>query len=167
MNQIIFLLTFFTFSFVNAQIKEVSETELNEKASTEIEEFIEKRFDADSTKLANKVYESYNLLIRNFPKSEKLSSYIYTKGCFAINVEESKNCFKEVVKANDRKYYVRKSYLKLSWIAVREKNYISALKFIDLIEKMEKPIFDCGTEMETYNTQLKNIRKHCKTGLKK
>ena len=167
MRQIIFILAFLTFYLSNAQIKEASETELNEKADEEILEYTEKIFEADSTRLQQKVYESYSLLVKNFPKSDKHSFYLYTKGCFAFSEEESKKCFKEVVQKNDLKYYVRQSYLKLSWIAIHEKNYNSALQYLDLIEKMEKPKFTCGNEMETYNTQLKNIRERCETGLKK
>ena len=165
MRRIYLFLIFFTFYFSNAQVKEISETELNEKADAEILEYSEKIFESDSTRLAQKVYESYSLLVTKFPKSEKRSFYLYTKGCFTLNDEESKNCFKEVVQANDWKYYVRQSYLKLSWIAVREKDYNFALKYLDLIEKMEKPSFTCGNEMETYNAQLKNIRERCENSL--
>jgi len=165
MRRIYIILTFFAFYFTNAQIKEVSETELNEKADAEILEYSEKSFEADSTRLALRVYESYSLLVKNFPKSEKRSFYLYIKGCFSINNEESKKCFIEVVQANDWKYYVRQSYLKLSWIAVREKDYNSALQYLELMEKMGKPNFTCGNEIETYNAQLKNIRELCENAL--
>ena len=165
MRKICVILTLFTFYLTSAQSKEFSETELYEKADAEILEYSEKCFEADSTKLEHKVFESYSLLVENFPKSEKRSFYLYTKGCFSFSDEESKKCFKEVIQANDWQYYVRQSYLKLSWIAVREKDYNSALQYLNLIEKMEKPIFTCGNEMETYNAQLKNIRERCEIAL--
>lgn len=165
MRRICVISTLFLFYLTSAQVKELSEAELNEKADAELLEYSENRFESDSTRLADKVYESYSFLVKNFPKSEKRSFYLYTKGCLSFSDEESKKCFKEVIQFNDWEYYVRQSYLKLSWIAVREKDYNSALQYLDLIEKMQKPIFFCGNEKETYNAQLKNIRECCKIGL--
>jgi hypothetical protein len=167
MTRISFILTFFTIYLTNAQVKELSESELQEKADTEILEYSERIYDADSTKLREKAYESYSLLVKQYSKSEKRSFYLYTKGCLAFDDEESKKCFKEVIQINDWQYYVRQSYLKLSWIAVRDKDFNTALKYLDLIEKLEKQKFTCGNEMESYYAQLKNIREQSETGLKK
>jgi hypothetical protein len=158
---------FFTLYLTNAQVKELSETKLQERADSEILEYSEKMFDADSTKLRQKAYESYSLLLKEYPKSEKRSFYLYTKGCLSFDNEESKKSFKEVIEINDWQYYIRQSYLKLSWIAVREKDFNTALKYIEFIEKLEKPNFTCGNEMESYYAQLKNIREQSETGLKK
>ena len=167
MRQIIFITVLFTFYLTNAQIKEVTETQLNEKAESEMLEYQEKFFEADSTKLREKAYQSYSLLVSNFPKSEKYSVYLYSKGCLSTNEQESKNCFKDVIKANDWLYYTRRSYIHLSFQAVKENDFKSLKEYLDAIEKMEKPTFRCGNEMETYKAQLKNLYASYEAGIKK
>lgn len=167
MKRIVLLLFLVTYSFANSQTKEVSEDELYQKAEADISEFDDHYGEADSTKLRLKVYESYASLANKFPQSKKISYYLYNKGCFGNDNEESKNCFKKVIQINDWHYYVRQCYLKLSWLAVREKEFDVALKYLEIIEKMEKPQFKCGNEMQTYYAQLKSIREFSETGLKK
>ncbi|MGL2967059.1 hypothetical protein [Flavobacterium sp. XGLA_31] len=167
MKPIIFTVLFLAYSLANSQTKEVSEEELYKKAEADVSEFDENYYTADSTKLSQKVYDSYSSLSKKFPQSKRISYYLYNKGCFAVDKEESKKCFKEVIQINDWQYYVRQSYVKLSWIAVSEKEFDIALKYLDIIGKMENPRFTCGNEMQSYYAQLKNIRERCETGLKK
>ena len=74
------------------------------------------------------------LLIKKFPKSENLSFYLYIKGCLADKIEEAKSCFKEVIQINSWSYYVIQSYIKLSWIAVKNKDFELALQYLNNIE---------------------------------
>lgn len=167
MRRIIFITVLFTFYLTNAQMKEVTETELNEKAESEMVEYQEKFFEADSTKLREKAYQSYSLLVSNFPKSEKYTVYLYSKGCLSNNKEESKNCFKNVIKANDWKYYTRRCYIHLSFQAFEDKDFKLLKEYLDAIEKMGNPTFTCGNEMETYKAQLKNLYSSYEAGIKK
>jgi hypothetical protein len=167
MKPIVLLLFLVTSSFANSQAKEGSEDELYQKAEAAISEFDDHYGQADSTKLRLKVYEGFSLLVSKFPQSKKISYYLYNKGCFASDKEDTKNCLKKVIQINDWQYYVRQSYLRLSWHAVDEKEFDLALKYLEIIEKMEKPQFRCGNEMQTYYAQLKSIREYCETGLKK
>ena len=167
MRQIIFITVLFSFYLTNAQIKEVVETELNEKDETEMVEYQEKFFEADSTKYREKAYQSYSLLVSKFPKSEKHTVYLYSKGCLSANKEESKNCFKDVIKVNDWQYYTRRCYIYLSFQAVKDKDFKSLKEYLGAIEKMEKPTFTCGNEMETYKAQLKNLYASYEAGTKK
>jgi hypothetical protein len=167
MRRIIFITALFTFYLNNAQIKEATETELNEKAESEMIKYQEKFFEADSPKLREKAYQSYSLLVSKFPKSEKHTIYLYYKGCLSTNNEESKNCFKDVIKANDWKYYIRQCYIHLSFQAVEDNDFKLLKEYLDAIEKMEAPTFTCGNEMETYKAQLKNLHASYETGIKK
>ncbi len=161
MTQIILTILFFAFNVTNAQIKEASETELYEKAERDIGEYYEKYIDADSTKLRIKAYKSYSLLVSKFPKLEKSSYYLYTIGSLTYDKEESKKCFKEVIRENNWEYYIRKSYISLAFYATDEKDFKTELKCIEEIKKMKNPTFTFRTEMKTYNAQLKNLYTLC------
>ncbi|RXR18888.1 hypothetical protein [Flavobacterium stagni] len=161
-----FILTFFCFIFTNAQVNEFTESELRTKADSEMADYIEGMHESDSLKLRQKTYDSFSLLIKKFPKSENLSFYLYTKGCLADKIEEAKSCFKEVIQINSWSYYVIQSYFRLSWFAVKDKDFKLALQYLDIIEKMEQPNYHCGVELESYQSQLNNIRQECEKGLK-
>ncbi len=103
----------------------------------------------------------------NFPKSEKYTVYLYYKGCLSINKEESKSCFKEVIEANDWNYYIRDSYIRLSFQAVEDKDFKLLKEYLDAIAKLGNPTFTCGNEMEVYNAQLKNLYSSYEAGIKK
>ena len=168
MKQIIFILVFVFFNLGNAQTKEVSETELYDKAQIIEVEYYEKCFEADSLKFRHKVYESYSELVKYFPNSKKRSIYLYSKGFYSIDNEEAKKCYSEVIQINDKnwQFYIRESYMMLRWYAINEKAYKTAKKYLDIIDKMKKPVFRCGYELESYYSRLKNLRKSCKEGLK-
>lgn len=161
-----FILIFFCFLFTNAQINEISESELRTKADSEMSDYIDGMHESDSLKLRQKTYDSFSLLIKMFPKSENLSFYLYTKGCLADNIKEATNCFKEVIQINSWSYYVVQSYIRLSWFAVKSKDFELALHYLISIEKMEQPNFHCGVELGAYQSQIKNIRLECEKGLK-
>ncbi|MBC8882430.1 hypothetical protein H9X57_00350 [Flavobacterium piscinae] len=168
MKRIIFILVFVFFNLGNAQTKEISETELYEKAEKAVEEYYEKCFEADSLKYIQKAYDCYSELVKHFPNSEKRKVYIYSKGLYSQNNEDAKKCFIEVIQINDNNwlYYIRESYMKLTWYAIKEKEFKTAEKYLNIIDKMKKPSFSCGVEFDVYYSRLKNLRKRCEEGLK-
>lgn len=168
MKRIIFILVFVYFNLGYSQTKEISETELYEKAYKAEEEYNEKCFDADSLKYIQKAYECYSELVKLFPNSENRKKYLYSKGLYSQDSEEAKKCYVEVIQINDNKchFHIIKSYIELSRYAIKEKEFKTAEKYLNIIDKMKKPSFSCGVEFDVYYARLKNLRKLCEEGLK-
>ena len=162
------ILTFmlFAFSLTDAQEMEISETDLYEKAEASVTEYYNRYSEADSAIIRTKTYQYYSSLVKNFPKSENYIYYLYTKGCFAHDRAEQKQCFKEVSESGSWAYYRRKALIYLCSYAIDEKEFISAKQYLDAIGKMKKPTFTCGNERETDNSQLEAIRKRLYVAMK-
>jgi tetratricopeptide (TPR) repeat protein len=182
MRQISFIIALLTFFVSSAQGVRKSEEELKEKAHAEInalereldsktelsiDEFLNNRTEADSTKFREKVYENYSDLVRMFPKSENFSRYLYCKGKWTSNNDEAKDCFKKVIEINKWQYYVGKSYMRLSYFAIKEKDFATALQYLEIAERMPEPIFICGNERQDYYNDLKNVHKSFDAAIKK
>ena len=168
MRKFTLIITFLAFHLANAQSKDVSQTELEEKVETYMVEYNESNNESESISLLKKAYEIYSLLASKFPESGRIGYYLYMKGTLSSDKEEKKNCYKKVIEMNHDKEYIRKAYINLCFYAIEEKDFNTAKQYLETIEKMEIPSsFTCGNEREVYYAQLKNLREAYETGIKK
>ncbi|MFN4027889.1 MAG: tetratricopeptide repeat protein [Flavobacterium sp.] len=116
--------------------------------------------------LQKQAIHEYDLLIKRFPKSELLLDAKYQKAeaLFSVGLNsEAKEMFLQVIAVNPKK---GKSLLKLAYIALDEKNYAEALKYLKERKELNPTLY-CGTEYETEKKQIEYIEEQCKIGLAK
>ncbi|ESU18448.1 hypothetical protein FCR2A7T_29740 [Flavobacterium cauense R2A-7] len=130
--------------------------------------------DTIEANIANKIFDQfqklaineYDKIIQEFPKSELLLDALYNKAEAQYNLglnKEAKATFEKVILNNPQK---GKSLIYLAFIALEEKKYSDALKYIEQRKKLT-PKFFCGNEYQTEENQMKYIEEKCKIGLSK
>lgn len=167
MRRLAFIITFLAFHLTNAQSKDLSQTELEEKVENYMIEYDESNNESESIILLKKAYEIYSLLASKFPESGRISYYLYMKGALATDKEERKGCFKKAIEMNHDQYYIRKAYISLCFYAIEEKDFNTAKQYLEIIEKIKEPKFTCGNERQIFYAQLKNLRESYEAGIKK
>lgn len=139
----------------------------SEHPKNETEEKIGKEF----VKLIEiKRLEIFNEIIKNYPESENYIVALYEKGMIKLmdnEFDEAKSIFLQIIntEGNNWKYYRNESYILLTEIALKNKQYEVGKSYLD---KRKENGFEylCGTEYEVKTSVFNRLYKMCEEGLK-
>lgn len=121
--------------------------------------------------IASKALSYFNELILYYPDSDYYLLALFEKGKLELNLENkkvAKEVFLKVLNSETTKwkYCINESLLLLAALAIEEKNYEEAKKYLDLRKKNGLNFF-CGVEREITETKMKNMYEKIQEGLKK
>lgn len=116
-----------------------------------------------------RAFQNFTKIIEDYPNSTHYLIALYYVGHFefvASKFTESKKHLLEVTKTDQSMgYYIRQAFFDLADIAIEEKDYILAQKYISNIEGPTPTRFSCGVAKDQDEHRVKFIKERLATGL--
>ncbi|WP_318641602.1 tetratricopeptide repeat protein [Flavobacterium ardleyense] len=127
------------------------------------------RNSTDDEYCLKRAFENFKKIVEEYPYSEYYLTSLYYVGHFEfgeLKLAESKKHLLEVIESDQSNgYYIRQAFLDLADIAIEEKDYILAQKYIANIENSTPTRFWCGVARNQDEHRVKFIKERLATGL--
>ncbi|MGV8993323.1 MAG: tetratricopeptide repeat protein [Flavobacterium sp.] len=116
-----------------------------------------------------KAFQNFKKIVGDYPNSTHYLTALYYVGHFEFvesKFTESKKYLLELVKADQSMgYYIRQAFFDLADIAIDEKDYILAQKYVANIENSTPTRFWCGVARNQDEHRVTFIKERLATGL--